>query len=119
MSIFEFHAIGGMPWMVFLTLLLLAILGLTGFAYLKKETIHPKWIEAIKQLGGFALAFGSFSTLVAFYQAFSDLASMTETLPFNVIMGGLKVALITSLYGFGIFLISQVGLFVIKLTRKA
>jgi biopolymer transport protein ExbB/TolQ len=38
--------------------------------------------------------------------AFGDLERMKETLPFNVIMGGLKVALITTLYGLIIFLIS-------------
>jgi len=117
MSIFEFHYIGGMSFMIPLSIVLIAIIGLIILTVVRGETVNSKWVEAIKQLGGFALAWGAFSTLVGFYQAFSDLAQMKEMLPLNVIMGGLKVALITTLYGFGIFLFSQLALIVLKLKK--
>ena len=118
MSIIDFHLIGGLPWMVLLSLVLLVILALIIYSFIQKENFSPKWFEAIKQLGVFALAFGAFSTLVAFFQAFSDLEQMQEQLPFNVIMGGLKVALITVLYGFGIFLFSQSALIILKFMNR-
>jgi flagellar motor component MotA len=118
MSIFEFHYIGGMPFMVLLTLTLLANTAVIVYAFVKRETLNQKWLGVIKHIAGFALAWGAFSTLVGLYDAFADLERMTEMLPFNVIMGGLKVALITTLYGFGIFLYSHLCLIVLKLTKK-
>jgi flagellar motor component MotA len=118
MSIIDFYVMGGIPYMTPLTLALLAIVGVIILSFVRKENREPKWLEAIKQLGGFALAAGAFGTLVGLYEAFSDLSTMEQMLPLNVIMGGLKVALITTLYGFGIFLFSQVYLIVLKSTKK-
>lgn len=118
MSIIDFHLIGGLPYMALLTIVLITIIGLMIYSIVRKETLNPKWIEAIKQLAGFALAWGTFSTLVGLFQAFGDLEQTQDIIPFNVIMGGLKVALITALYGFGIFLFTHVCLIVLKLTKK-
>lgn len=118
MNIIDFHLIGGLPFMVILTFTLLAIFGCIVLSFIRPEDQQKKWSEAIKQLGGFALAWGAFSTLVGLYQAFEDLSTMEVMLPLNVIMGGLKVALITTLYGFGIFLFSQAFLMVRKATKK-
>lgn len=117
MSIYEFHYIGGMPFMVPLSIVLIAITGLIILAAVRSDSPSSKWIEAIRQMGGFALAWGAFSTLIGLYQAFSDLEQMKEILPLNLIMGGLKVALITTLYGFGIFLFSQFALILLKLKK--
>jgi hypothetical protein len=118
MSLFEFHYVGGLSWMSTLSLLLIIIIGLSIYVFAGNQERYAKWNEWIKQVGGFALAFGAFSTLVAFFQAFGDLAATPVEIPFQVIMGGLKVALITVLYGFGIFLFSQVCSFVLKLKYK-
>lgn len=118
MNIIDFHVIGGLPYMALLTLILLAILGLLIYSLMHKGNANERWLDMIRHLGGFALAWGAFSTLVGFYQAFSDLSTMEEMLPFNVIMGGLKVALITTLYGFGIFMFSQVVLLALKFSKK-
>jgi flagellar motor component MotA len=118
MGIIDFHLTGGLPFMALLTLTLFAIVGVISLSFVRKENREPKWLEAIKQLGGFSLAWGAFGTLVGLYEAFSDLSTMDQMLPLNVIMGGLRVALITTLYGFGIFLFSQVYLIVIKATKK-
>lgn len=119
MSIFEFHYVGGMPFMTPMSVILIAIVGIIILTLIRGEDSKSKWFEVIKQLGGFALAWGAFSTLVGLYEAFSDLEQMKETLPFNVIMGGLKVAMITTLYGFGIFLFSQLALLILRLKKGA
>src|SRR6185436_11569758 len=90
MSIYEFHHIGGMPFMTPLTIVLLVLIGLVALTLIRGENEGSKWFEIIRQLGGFALAWGAFSTLVGLYQAFSALAQMKEMLPLNIIMGGLK-----------------------------
>jgi flagellar motor component MotA len=121
MSFSDFYVAGGSEYMHVMTLILIvnvALIIYVAYFNLQKKEIHAKWIETIKQLGGFALAWGAFSTLVGLFQAFGDLETIQEVLPFQVIMGGLKVALITTLYGFGVFHFSLFAVIILKLTKK-
>lgn len=121
MSISDFYISGGVIYMHPLTIILflnIVLIGYVIYSQVQKNEIHAKWIETIQQLGGFALAWGAFSTLVGLFQAFGDLESSKEVLPFQVIMGGLKVALITTLYGFGVFHFSIFAVILLKLTKK-
>jgi len=114
------HIEGGIIFMMPLTLFLLinvTVIIYVASSALKKKQINMIWLEAIKHIGGLAFVWGAFSTLTGFYAAFDHLSKMTETLPFNVIMGGLKVALITVVYGsiiFSISLLAYVGLKIIN-----
>lgn len=114
----DLHIEGGIMYMAPLTLLLLGNLGLIAFVLFSKIQNKQFWIEAIRQIGLLALVWGAFSTMVGLYQAFGDLSNMTEPLPFTVIMGGLKVALITALYGLVIFIISLMGFMGLKMISK-
>jgi hypothetical protein len=121
MSLIDFYISGGAEYMHVMTIILLVNIALiiyVAFFNAHKKVIHDKWIETIKQLGGFALAWGAFSTLVGLFQAFGDLSTSQEVLPFQVIMGGLKVALITVLYGFCVFHFSIFAVIIMRLTRK-
>lgn len=105
----NWHIEGGIVYMVPLTILLLINFGVITFVFvstLRKKQHTTFWMEAIRQVGLLALVFGVLSTIIGLYEAFGDLSRMTETLPFHVIMGGLKVALITAEYGLIIYLIS-------------
>ena len=118
---YEIHVEGGMPFMAPLSLIFLIIIGLVAAAILtaiQKKRINEKILEFIRQLGGLALAFGTFGTIVGLYFAFKSLAEMKETLPLNVIMGGLKVGLITVIYGLVIFLISLVAFIGLQALNK-
>ncbi len=109
---YEIHAVGGMQFMAPLTLLLLINLGLIGFVLIRtiqKKRNNSAILELIRQVGGLALAWGVFSTVIGLFFAFGSLEEMKDTVPFEVIMGGLKVALITALYGMIIFIISLVA----------
>ena len=109
---YDIYVSGGVQYMHLITLIFLINLGLIVYVLitkLQKKKINQNTLEAIRQLGGLALAWGVFSTVIGLFFAFGDLEQMKETLPFNVIMGGLKVALITALYGLIIFLISLVS----------
>ena len=88
---------GGVEYMHPITLLFLFNLGVITyviFNHLKKKSIDKKWIETIKHVGGLALAVGTIGTLVGLFFAFDALEASKEVIPFPVIMGGLKVALI-------------------------
>lgn len=104
-----------------LALMLLANLAIIAFALINKmsnKEIHPVILEFIKHIGLLAFVWGIFGTMVGLYEAFSDLSRMTEALPFPVIMGGLKVALITALFGSIIFIISMLAYLALRWMSK-
>ncbi len=117
----ELYASGGPIWMHPLTLCLIAIICLVIYViilHFQKRQIHSTLIEAIKQIGVLALAWGTFSTIAGFFQAFGALEEIKEMLPFQVIMGGMKVALITALYGLIVFILSMLAYIILKLSAK-
>ena len=114
---YDIYVAGGTVFMHPLSLIFFINLGLIIFVVLtrlQKKNINKNILEAIRQLGGLALAWGVFSTVVGLFFAFDALEGMKETLPLNVIMGGLKVALITILYGLIIFIFSLIAFIGLK-----
>lgn len=77
-----------------------------------------KYLEAIKQIGVLAAVFGSLGTIIGLFAAFDALEGMKEVLPFQVIMGGMKVAVITVIYGLFIFCLSMLAYILLKLSSK-
>ncbi|MBQ6073288.1 MAG: MotA/TolQ/ExbB proton channel family protein [Bacteroidales bacterium] len=92
---FKFFVEGGWAFMTVLTVLLAAIF----FAAWKA----PRWV---KEIGSFALAFGFFGTILGLMQMFDVLSR--GPVPQEVICAGLKVNLITLIYGIIIYLVSLV-----------
>lgn len=118
MSLSELHYQGGVPFMIPMDIIAIINLFLIVYILVKQKDNASNLLELLKQLGGFALAWGAFSTLVGLFQAFRDLSNMENTLPFNVISGGLKVALITVLYGFLVYIISLLAYIGIRAFKK-
>lgn len=117
----ELYTWGGKIWMHPITFLFLINIGIFGYILISiftKSQLSKKWIEATKQIAGLALAWGTFSTIVGLFQAFDALENSKDIIPFQVIMGGLKVALITALYGLIVFCISQLVYIILKLTAS-
>lgn len=117
-KIIEYHLMGGIEYMFPIFIMLLTIIGLIIYVsstLIKKKVFNLKWLETIKHIGGFAAAWGTFSTLIGLFQAFDAIERAEEIIPFQVIMGGLKVGLITVLYGLIVFCISQLAYIILKL----
>jgi hypothetical protein len=109
---------GGVEWMAPLSIvcfvnvilfLTIIIKGQSSFALLK--------IDTIKQVAIFALALGVLGGIHGLYLAFASLSELKDPVPFPVIMGGMRVALLPTLYGLIIFLISM-GLFFLGKMRE-
>jgi hypothetical protein len=118
-SLLDLHTTGGTIWMTPLSLLLAINVGLLIYviiARVQNKTLSTRWVEAIKQVGLLAAVWGAFSTIIGFFQAFGALEEIKEMLPFQVIMGGMKVALITVLYGLLIYCLSLVAFIILQLT---
>ena len=120
-SFYSLHIEGGPPYMF--PLLLLFVLNIGIFIYIlitmiQKKPFNPKWLEAIKQIGGLAAAYGTFGTLIGLFFAFDALEALEVMIPLQVIMGGLKVALVTVLYGLIIFCLSLLAYIILKLVSR-
>jgi hypothetical protein len=117
----DLHLVGGIEYMLPLSLLLLANLALIFFVLVRrfqKKPIAPKWQSIIKHIAGLALAWGAFSTMFGLVQAFNAIENAKEIIPLNVIMGGLKVASITVVYGLLIFCVSITFYVIIKWLKR-
>lgn len=121
-SLWDYHVMGGMEYMTPITLTFVCNIALIIFSLtqiLQKKEVNHKLIATGKHLGGLALALGVFGTIVGFFQVFDALEAMKEILPFQVIMGGLKVTTITTIYGLIVFCISLFAYIMLKLIAPA
>ena len=91
---FELFVKGGILWMTFLTINLLALLLAAWKA--------PAWV---KEIGIIALVVGVLAFLLGFYQAANDIAKAGDIAPY-IVWGGLNIALIVPIYGLIIYLVS-------------
>jgi len=120
-SFSDLHIQGGMAFMLPLSLLFtinIVIFIYVLLAVVQKKQFNTKWLEAIKQIGGLAAAWGTWSTIFGLFQAFDAIEASPEVIPFPVICGGLKVASLTVLYGLAIFCLSLLSYIILKLTSQ-
>lgn len=89
-----------------LTILFVISAVLLVFILIKKNFDSP-WIEVYKHIGLLILAYGIFGTLIGFLHMFDALESIKEDLPRQIIAGGVKVALLSVIYGTIYFCIIQ------------
>ena len=85
------------------------------FSLIQRRQFHLKWLEAIKQIGSLAAVWGVSGTIIGLFQAFDALEAMKEMIAFQILMGGLKVAVITAIYGLIIFCLSMLAYIILKL----
>ena len=120
-NFFEMHIVGGVEWMTPITLLLLVDIGLVlyiVYSRISKKEVSHRVMESVKQVGGLAAAYGTLGTLAAFFMAFNALEASKEIIGFQIIMGGLKVAMMTVIYGLLVFCLSLTAYILLKVTTK-
>ena len=93
---FELFVLGGIPYMTALTIVLLGLLLAAWKA--------PAWV---KEIGLIALIVGVLSTFIGFYIAADDI-SKAGGIEQHVLWGGMRVAVITTMYGLFIYLVSLI-----------
>jgi len=119
-SFFELHDTGGTVFMAPITLLALIIIGIAAYILIssfQKKQISDQWLESIKQIGGLAAVWGTWSTLIGLLQAFNAIENSPEEIPFRVICGGMKVALLTVLYGVLVYCFALLFYIILKMFR--
>ncbi|MFN7330658.1 MAG: MotA/TolQ/ExbB proton channel family protein [Bacteroidota bacterium] len=118
----QLHTDGGDVFMYVIDLaavINLAIIGYLIYTYRSKKTMSEKLLQTLKQVGGFALAWGAASTLLGLFEAFRWLEQAKEMVSFNIFYGGMRVALITVIYGFIVHMISLIAYIILSLTKKS
>ena len=103
----ELFYAGGILFMSVLTAFLISL-----FIAVYKFPAH------INALGKLALATGVLGQLIGLFQMFQSLEAMGEAVAPSLLAGGLKVSMITTLYGVLIYVISQLLLLVLTFKKK-
>ncbi len=112
----ELFKMGGPLFMGILTLEFIGIFFLAIRYNMKSETKKSD-LDLIKSVGILALVTGVFAQLLGLFSAFNAIEAAGSVSP-ALLAAGLKVSMITTLYGALIFLISYLLWFFFKL-RKA
>jgi hypothetical protein len=115
----ELFYMGGTLFMSILTAILIIMVAwaiyhslpfLTGKNYDLTQTRMR--IRHIRTIGLFGLMFGISGNLIGLFQAFDAIEQMGDVSP-ALLMGGLKVSMITTFYGIFIFLLSLLVWFIL------
>jgi biopolymer transport protein ExbB/TolQ len=105
---------GGALFMGILTLLFLVAISLSviyGNQIRLSKTIDVNVLTHrltyIKSVGLFSLVFGVLGSLLGLFEGFGSI-SQVGSVPPEILMGGIQIAMITTIYGVIIFLISHI-----------
>lgn len=109
----ELFFMGGPLFMGMLTIVFVAVIAVTvlnGLPVLQGKIIEPneayRKLSYIKSVGLFALVLGILGQLIGLFDAFKAIQSMEGGVSPAILAGGLRVSMITTLYGAFIYLLS-------------
>lgn len=115
---------GGPLFMGILTLILLVLVATAIFMAVKitpRQKDEPNsynyYLQLLRQIGLIALIIGILGQLIGLYQAFDSIQAAGMISP-AILAGGLKVSMITTLYGFFIYLLSILIWLVFSLKKQ-
>jgi len=115
---------GGAAFMGILTLILfvLILVFVADLVMLLKGSIKDELkikerLSLVKSVGLLGLVFGILGQLIGLYQAFGVIQEIGDVSP-ALLAGGLKVSMITTLYGFSIFIFSYLLWFILLAFRS-
>lgn len=110
---------GGPLFMGILTIIFIAVIATAVYLFIlkgKDETnVTLSKITLVKEIGIFGLVMGIFAQFIGMFQAFKAIEQIGTVSP-AMLMGGLKVSSVPTLYGFVIFLISYLLYFALKIS---
>ena len=99
-----------------LLLMLLTCIGLVVYAFLKGD-IHGKFQKLVSSISLFALVWGFLGNLFGLITAF-DQITVNEPINYEVLAGGLKVGLLSPVFGMVTFLIARLGIIVLIIKKQ-
>lgn len=107
----------GGPLFMYTTLILLfVIIALLVRAFTKRSE-NEKTIKLISSISLFVLVWGFLGQMIGLITAFDQIEAMGDVAP-SVLAGGIKVAILSPLFGMVVFLIARLGIIALTWTQK-
>jgi hypothetical protein len=107
---------GGPLFMYTTFILLIVIIALLIRSFVKPAT-RDKTITLISSISLFVLVWGFLGQMIGLITAFDTIEAAGDVSP-AVLAGGLKVAILSPLFGMFVFLIARVGIIILNLLKK-
>lgn len=95
-------------------LIVILILLIRGFI---KPTSREKIITLVSSISLFALVWGFLGQMIGLITAFDYIEASGDISP-SMLAGGLKVAILSPLFGMFVFLIARVGIIILNILKK-
>lgn len=110
---------GGPVFMGILTIIFIAVVTTAVYLLVKKQGDVPAGVTAnlVKELGLFGLITGVFGQFIGLYEAFAAIEQM-GTVSQAMLVGGIKVSSVTTLYGLLICIIAWLLFFLVKIKES-
>lgn len=108
---------GGPFFMYPILLLLLILIGLTVKGFLNKGD-HTQTLNLLKSISLFALFWGFLGFMIGIIGAFDSIEAVNGDIAPSVLAGGLKIGLLSPLFGIVAFLIGRFGIIALLLKKK-
>ena len=107
----------GGPLFMYTTLtLLIVIIALLIRGFLKKEA-RQKTITLVSSISLFVLVWGFLGQMLGLITAFDAIEAAGDISP-SMLAGGLKIAILSPLFGMVVFLIARIGIIILTLLKK-
>lgn len=107
----------GGPLFMYTTLfILIIILALLIRGFIKPEA-RPKTITLVSSLSLFVLVWGFLGQMLGLISAFDAIQAAGDISP-AILAGGLKVAILSPLFGMIVFLIARIGIIILNVLKK-
>ncbi|UAB75326.1 MotA/TolQ/ExbB proton channel family protein [Mesoflavibacter sp. SCSIO 43206] len=107
---------------LFMSLILIAFLTslffiIKGFIKLKSHATSTKEIKLAIDCSLLALVLGFLGSVLGLIQAFDSVEAMGNPDP-SIFAGGLKISLLTATFGLFSFVVTRIGIFILRLANK-
>lgn len=107
----------GGPLFMYTTLfILIAMIALLIRGFLKPTT-RPKTITLVSSMSLFVLVWGFLGQMIGLITAFDAIEAAGDISP-SMLAGGLKIAILSPLFGMIAFLIARIGIIILNILKK-
>ncbi|WP_298368199.1 MotA/TolQ/ExbB proton channel family protein [uncultured Lutibacter sp.] len=98
---------------LFILIVIIALL-IRGFV---KPTTRDKTVTVVSSISLFVLVWGFLGQMIGLITAFDAIQAMGDVSP-SILAGGLKVAILSPLFGMIVFLIARIGIIILNILKK-
>jgi len=107
----------GGPLFMYTTLILLIVMIVLLIRAFVKPNTNKKTIKIVSSISLFVLVWGFLGQMLGFISAFDAIQAAGDISP-SMLAGGIKVAILSPLFGMIAFLIARIGIIILMLIQK-